>query len=647
MKTNKPWKPVVAGLMLSSLASTECVWAQSLDDVLGDVLNSETSNNTGQDVGLERDYQFQNTDLKAHFYEFSNYIDSEMRKDFQLFESSNKNLPGNDKIAASLRALMMQEKSLDTVRFEEKAFGLGVEARQQHVYVTITSESASQSKSIESNLNGEFVSQFENKTYALVPISSLGELAEKGGIYSIEPQAKDHPSLLERSGKIVSEGIQSIDVSHLHEANITGKDVKVGVLDFGFSRFDELQQKKEVPAYVEAKAFTESGTLENGNVHGTACAEIIHDMAPDAKLYLAMTDGFVGQTIKAALWLAEQGVDIISYSGGGHHGPHNGTAIMDKVVEHITEKYGVLWINAAGNEGLQHLPLKLEDKNDNKLIDITYEGKQYDFALVQWNGEGGVYMVWDDWGQDPSKPSSTQDLDMYMFSMDPKTKKMTRVATSENPQTGRATPYEAIGFKKGALPPGTILYLVIAKKNASSPVAVHIHAVGKVKMFPTSPVGSITIPATSKKALAVGAVDVRNTSLEPFSSQGPTDDGRMKPDVSGPDNNLTMSYGKPNESGRFPGTSAACPHVSGFAALLRQHSGVTNPQDLRQLVEKNVRLLDGNAPDNRFGRGYITAKAIKVGTDQSGDPDSGNPSPSPDDDAVDELQRALDDILGR
>ena len=40
-------------------------------------------------------------------------------------------------------------------------------------------------------------------------------------------------------------------------------------------------------------------------------------------------------------------------------------------------------------------------------------------------------------------------------------------------------------------------------------------------------------PATSPGAFAVGAANWRSNSLEPFSSRGPTIDGRVKPDLLG------------------------------------------------------------------------------------------------------------------
>src|SRR5262249_41029806 len=71
--------------------------------------------------------------------------------------------------------------------------------------------------------------------------------------------------------------------------------------------------------------------------------------------------------------------------------------------------------------------------------------------------------------------------------------------------------------------------------------------------------GSVTEPASSPYVLAVGAADVQNgNSLEPFSSQGPTIDARVKPDITGFDD-VGSNIGSLNP---FFGTSAAAPHIA-------------------------------------------------------------------------------------
>ena len=97
--------------------------------------------------------------------------------------------------------------------------------------------------------------------------------------------------------------------------------------------------------------------------------------------------------------------------------------------------------------------------------------------------------------------------------------------------------------------------------------------------------GSIGNPAESANPglLAVGAAPFYDTNtIEPFSSQGPTPDGRIKPDIVGVDCAESVTYERfiRRDSGQacwFPGTSQASPHVAGYgdtdkAAKPRPHS---------------------------------------------------------------------------
>ena len=106
-----------------------------------------------------------------------------------------------------------------------------------------------------------------------------------------------------------------------HQTGLTGRNVKVGVLDFGFQNYSKLVAAKRMPEPKSAKAWNKEKNFELGTSHGTACAEIVHTMAPDAELYLAAMGGdasSLDQFANAAQWLADQGVQIISFSGGTH-----------------------------------------------------------------------------------------------------------------------------------------------------------------------------------------------------------------------------------------------------------------------------------------------------------------------------------------
>ena len=159
--------------------------------------------------------------------------------------------------------------------------------------------------------------------------------------------------------------------------------------------------------------------------------------------------------------------------------------------------------------------------------------------------------------------------------------------------------------------PDAELYLAamgLQAKHITRAVRIHVYSLTSAEMEPRSPVGSVIAPATSAYALAVGAVNPESEELEPFSSRGPTDDGRVKPDLSAPD----MTSSEAASGGRFGGTSAACPHVAGFAALLRQIDPGLGADRLRGRLLASVRACGAPQPNNNFGYGEINAGAVSA-----------------------------------
>ena len=72
--------------------------------------------------------------------------------------------------------------------------------------------------------------------------------------------------------------------------------------------------------------------MDTGTEHGTACAEIIHDIAPEAEIYLIK----IGTNLdleEAAMYAIAQGVDIISTSLGFYNlTPGDGTGEFEDLV---------------------------------------------------------------------------------------------------------------------------------------------------------------------------------------------------------------------------------------------------------------------------------------------------------------------------
>jgi Subtilase family len=122
--------------------------------------------------------------------------------------------------------------------------------------------------------------------------------------------------------------------------------------------------------------------------------------------------------------------------------------------------------------------------------------------------------------------------------------------------------------------------------------------------------------------ISVGAYDGHNPArpLAPFSSSGPTRDGRVKPLVLAPGMRILAARSRPKSGPaplltRMSGTSMAAPHVTGTIALMFEAGGALDIVRLRQALFDAVAPANAEDPldRDRIGYGFLdTARAVKL-----------------------------------
>ena len=147
--------------------------------------------------------------------------------------------------------------------------------------------------------------------------------------------------------------------------------------------------------------------------------------------------------------------------------------------------------------------------------------------------------------------------------------------------------------------------------------------------LPDYPYGTIGGPiATSKNALAVSATYSTSDGWWTESSRGPTDDGRIKPDICAPGcgdyAGVKSTYTNNCYNNEYCGTSDAAPVVSGSAILLYEeynnfYGEDPYPSTIRALFYSSARDLGNPGPDYMYGYGRINIKdAVDIIIDDAG-----------------------------
>jgi subtilisin family serine protease len=436
----------------------------------------------------------------------------------------------------------------------------------------------------------------------------------------------------------ITQGVDLTGAASFHNAGFTGSGIKVAVIDSGFKDLDKAQLSGDLPYDIRTFDFTDTG-IATEYLHGTACAEILHDMAPQAELHLLKVSDEI-DIYHALDYCIDEDIDIISLSVSTFgSGPGNGTGDLDEAFDEARAN-GILVVASAGNYATyringnsygMHWEGPFCDSNGDNVHEFVPDNSESYYnaiaAFPSWDDEGNsetnevtILMRWNDW------PDASIDYDMYLF--DYHTDDL--VDYSKAIQDGSQPPFEIIVVDLQGSEDGVDYYaLMVTKKSGETPKKeLEIYLGGTSRFVPFDPYftliatssSSIGEPADAESVLTVGAIHHESWETGPqegFSSQGPTNawagsSAMVKPDISGPDGVTTSTYG----ASSFFGTSASAPHVAGAAALILSMYPDLNPDELQSYIESNAIDMGKPGKDNIYGRGRLNLP-VPVTTDST------------------------------
>ena len=479
---------------------------------------------------------------------------------------------------------------------------------------------------------------------AEVPISGLVSLESDPAVEFVRPPLTYNEPVREQSsedplspsllgvGNYIGEQILKTNADAWHEAyRGTGAGVKVGIIDaFGRNYYTRAYTDGEIPWYSGALCKIEGTTCDifnpysqpepySGSRHGVGVAEVVTDMAPDVQLYLGSAN--TATDMREVLeYFAAQGVDIVTRSETGKYdGPGDGTGTIATVIQKYAVDNGMFYLNAAGNAAgrdgkkAAHYENVFTDNDGDKWHEFVDLGNSFfsdQLETMEWNCHYTNGLRWDDFGEG----SYTTDYDLFIF----KDRAATQlISSSSNSQGEGAPPIEDAGCTSGAngVKLDVPVYLKIRRRNnpGDSRDTLEFGTNGYSVEYPVNR-GSAAGPMSdlnSPGAVSVGAIDPPNgITIAKYSSEGPTWDGRIKPDLSAAACLSTTAYlDTMGESGYTPrcfnGTSSATPVVAGAAALVLGRGEADSPQTLKDFL-LNATVDRGVAgPDNVYGKGEL------------------------------------------
>jgi subtilisin family serine protease len=490
-----------------------------------------------------------------------------------------------------------------------------------------------------------YSSSVDREIRANLPLLSVDTVAAHPDVRWVRAADTAHTNV----GAVTSQGYVTHLANQAVALGFDGTGVRVGVLSDSASpaRVASLIASGDLPNDVTVVP----GQASSGTDEGTAIMEIVHDLAPGAKLFFATANG--GQSnfannIRALRFTYGCDIildDIAYFAEGAFQDGTVARAVNDVVAN------GALYFSAAGNSGNLTSGTSGIWEGDfagggdaGTVIDIV-EGKPvtvHNFGNatnpqlynVLTRTSTFISLKWSD-----PLASSSSDYDLFILDAAGTTVK----GVSLGAQTGTQDPYEAISqgsncgtaSASGYCPSAGDRIVVVLYSGAPRALRLDTNR-GTISISTTGStfghnagLNTISTAATYWNSAHSGTLAFTGPQnpIEPFSSDGPrkifynpngvaitpgnvlfgTNGGTtlQKPDVSAADGVFTKTPGFLP----FFGTSAAAPHAAAVAALVKSANPALTNTQIKQILTTTA--VDDMAPgvDRDSGFGIVMALA--------------------------------------
>jgi subtilisin family serine protease len=439
------------------------------------------------------------------------------------------------------------------------------------------------------------------------PVASRGHAAEEATPESTPTEVTAQPAVQR------ARHLDHLGAAAWHRAGYRGQGITVAILDSGFRGYKAFFGKG-LPEHVGVRSFRVDHNLEaRDSQHGVLCAEVVHALAPEARILLANWEPDSPQSfLQAVHWARQQGAQIIScslimpsWSDGEGGGPIHGA--LAALVGAGNSAGDLLFFACAGNTAQRHWSGAFQPDAD---------------GFHQW-APGKIRNTLRPWGADRvavelyGPIGSSYDLQVFdrdtgslvgqasvrwgfMNSGEWRVASSEQEAAMHSPLAARHTPLGPGGCAVVRfLPQADHAYQIRLRGLPQTPAADKFHLVvlgGSLDW--TTAHGSIPFPADGARIEAVGAVDRQGRRLF-YSSCGPN--SRLpKPDFVAP-----VPFASLCRDRAFAGTSAATPQAAGLAALWWCRNPGWSADKVRQAMRQAARDLGPRGHDWETGYGLI------------------------------------------